>query len=232
VTASRRRARAASVVAGTVVCLATPAASAGDAASPASTPPFDVGLRLAYARPVGAFDAGTHSSDVSFGGIPFALDATVHLTPASPSSWSVAAGIYAAYAPTIPTLCTTASSCVSSIGHDAELDLLARVRAPRIAFVIPEAEVGTGWSWSSRALVDQDVTSTRRWSGPVLLRAALVPTVALGARTRLGLVIGGSVGRSTSFTLQAPDVERRGIEGARLHGTAEVGVRLGILLGS
>src|SRR5665811_391544 len=83
----------------------------------------DVGLRVAYARPVGAFDAGTHATDVSFGGIPLGLDATVRLTPSSSSSpssssWSVAAGAYAAYAPTIPTLCTDTSSCISSIGHD------------------------------------------------------------------------------------------------------------------
>ena len=193
----------------------------------------DVGLRLAYARPLGAFDAGTHASDVSFGGIPLALDATVRLTPetSSRSSWSVAAGVYAAYAPTIPTLCTTASSCVASIGHDSEIDLLARVRAPRIAFVVPELEVGTGWSWSSRSLVDQDVTSTRRWNGPVLLRAALVPSLVLGARTQLGLVIGGSVARSTSFALEAPGVERHGLEGARLHGTFELGVRFAVVLG-
>ncbi len=224
-TASRRCARTTSIAIGVALCLEARVATADDAL-------FDVGVRLAYARPVGAFDGGTHASDVSFGGIPLALDATVRLTPsASASSWSVGAGIYAAYAPTIPTLCTTASSCISSIGHDTELDLLARIRAPRIAFVIPEAEIGTGWSWSSRALVDQDVTSTRRWSGPVLLRAALVPTFALGARTRLGVVLGGSVGRSTSFTLEAPGIERGGIQGARLHGSAEIGVRLGILLG-
>ena len=236
----KRRAHAASFVAGVVVCLVTPAARAAEPASAASAPLVDVGLRLAYARPVGAFDAGTHASDVSFGGIPLALDATVRLTPsssasassASSSAWSLAAGVYASYGPTIPTLCTTASSCVSSIGHDAELDLLARVRAPRLAFVIPEFEIGTGWSWSSRSLVDQDVTSTRRWSGPVLLRAALVPTVALGARTRLGLVVGGSVARSTSFTLEAPGLERHGIEGARLHGSLELGVRFAVAFGS
>jgi hypothetical protein len=152
------------------------------------------------------------------------------LTPSS-SSWSVAAGVYAAYAPTIPTLCTDTSSCISSIGHDTELDLLARVRAPRLAFVVPEIEVGTGWSWSSRSLVDQDVTSTRRWSGPVILRTALVPSLVLGARTRLGLVLGGSLARSTSFTLEAPGLERHGIEGARLHGTLDLGVRFAVLFG-
>ena len=228
------RTRAASFVVGVAVCLEAGAASAADAATgPAPAPLFDVGLRLAYARTVGAFDAGTHASDVSFGGIPLALDATVRLTPSSssPSSWSVAAGVYAAYGPTIPTLCTTASSCISSIGHDTELDLLARVRAPRIAFVVPEAEIATGWSWSSRSLVDQDVTATRRWSGPVVLRAALVPSVALGAWTSLGLVISGTAARSTSFTLEAPGLTRHGIEGARLHGTVELGVRVAFAFG-
>lgn len=191
----------------------------------------EVGLRLAYARPVGAFDAGTHATDVSFGGIPLGLDATIRLTTSTPSSWSVAAGVYVAYAPTIPTLCTDTRTCISSIGRDTELDLLARVRAPRLAFVVPEAEIGTGWSWSSRSLVDNDVTSTRRWNGPVILRAALVPSVVLGDRTRLGLAVGGSLARSTSFTLEAPGVERHGLEGARLHGTLELGVRLGITFG-
>jgi hypothetical protein len=215
-----------------LACLAATSSSAADGRLPEGGL-VDVGLRIAYARPVGAFDVGTHATDVSFGGIPFALDATVRLTPPSSSlsSWSVAAGLYAAYGPTIPTLCTDTSSCIASIGHDTELDLLARVRAPRLAFVVPEGEVGTGWSWSSRSLVDQDVTSTRRWNGPVILRAALVPSLVLGARTRLGLVVGGSVARSTSFTLEAPGVERHGVEGARLHGTLDLGVRFAVVFG-
>jgi hypothetical protein len=126
-----------------VFCAATPAA-ASDGTPDAGL--VDVGLRIAFARPIGAFVAGTHATDVSFGGTPLGLDATSRLTTSSPSSWSVAAGAYAAYAPTIPTLCTDTSWCISSIGHDTELDLLARVRAPRLAFVVPEVEIAAGWS--------------------------------------------------------------------------------------
>ncbi|MDB4934256.1 MAG: hypothetical protein JWP87_1228 [Labilithrix sp.] len=192
----------------------------------------DVGLRTGYARPVGAFDLGTHASDGSFGAIPFALDATFGLQPIErarvDTSWRAAAGVFVAYAPTIPTLCTSAPECISSIGSDVELGMLARVHAPRMAFVLPEAEIGAGWSWSSRSLVDRDAVSTRSWNGPVLLRGALVPSIRLGVHTRFGLVVGGSIARSTSFSLEAPGVTRHGIDGARVHGTLDFGLRFAV----
>jgi len=209
--------------------LVTAQAWAEDSAAPAPTDRrpgrVDVGGRIGYSRPVGAFDAGTRATDLSFGGIPFGLDATYRLTDTAP--WSVSAGAFVSYVPTTPTLCTTASECISSVGHDSELVALARVRGPRLAFVLPEAEFGSGWSWSSRLLVDHDSTSSRRWNGPLLLRAALVPSIRLGAHTRLGLVLGASIARSTSFTLEGPGLERHGLQGARLHGTLDMGLRFG-----
>jgi hypothetical protein len=229
---ARRSARAVK----SVITIAITAASVSVPCS-AHAEGVDVGVRTGYARPAGGFDAGSRATDGSFGAIPLALDVTLRLSPArrtlaeTHASWSVAAGLYGAYAATIPTLCTTASECISSIGRDTELGLVARIRAPRLAFLLPEGELGAGWSWSSRSLVDREAVSTRAWNGPVLLRAALVPSIRLGTHTRLGLVVGGSVARSTSFALDAPGVSRRGIEGARLHGTLDAGVRLGIDFG-
>ena len=78
-----------------VVISMTVPASAQDAASlPRERAPrlVDLGARIAYARPLGAFDAGTHARDGSFGGIPFALDATVRLS--GDARWSVAGGLF------------------------------------------------------------------------------------------------------------------------------------------
>lgn len=186
---------------------------------------LDVGARFGYARPLGAWDAGTRATDLSFGGAPLALDGTVRLGPRGP--WRIGGGLFASWAETIPTLCASTPDCISSIGRDAELGLLARVRAPRLGFLLPEAEIGTGWSWSTRKLVDQGTTSRRTWSGPTFLRAALVPSVALSSRLRLGVVVGGSLGRATSFHLAAPGLDARDASGAKVHGTFDVGVRLG-----
>ena len=60
-TASRRCARTTSIAIGVALCLEARVATADDAL-------FDVGVRLAYARPVGAFDGGTHASDARLHG--------------------------------------------------------------------------------------------------------------------------------------------------------------------
>jgi hypothetical protein len=189
-------------------------------------PPLDVGVRLGYARPVGAFDAGTRATDVSHGGAPLALDATWILPGAR--GWGVSAGLMGSWAKTIPKLCGSFDECTSSLGTDTELLAIARFRAPRLAFVLPEAEIGAGWGWSSRTLASGDASSTRRWSGPVIVRAAIVPTFVLGERTRLGVVVGGSLAQTATFELEAPGVEERNLEGARLHGTVDLAVRFAI----
>jgi hypothetical protein len=186
---------------------------------------LDLGARGGYALPVGAYDAGTRAGDMSFGTIPFALDAVVRLGP--PARWTVGVGGFASLAPSVPRLCASASTCVGSVGRDFELTAMLRVRGPRVAFVLPEGELGAGWSWASRSLEDGDARSTRRWSGPVLLRGALVPTFALGARTRLGIVLGGSLMSTAASRLEAPGVDEPGLPG-RLHGTLDLGVRIGI----
>lgn len=198
-------------------------ASAGQAGQ------VDLGMRLGYARPVGAFQRGLHAGDVSYGGLPLAIDGTVRVGP--PARWSVALGGYFAYAATIPTLCGSASECFGSLGRDVDLALMVRLRAPRLAFVLPEAEVASGWTWSSRSLEDNGVSSTRTWSGPLLLRFAFVPSVALGEKTRLGLVLGGSLAASSSGSLRAPGIEKDGVPSARVHGTFDLGLRFAIDFG-
>jgi hypothetical protein len=225
-----------------LLCLAPLAALAEE--TPAQAPPnpaarpaprartVDVGGRFAFQRSFGAYDRGTRPTDLSFGEVPLSLDVTVHIPKSEGSPWAFEVGALGTYAPTVPTLCAGTSECISSIGHDWELILLARVRAPRTWFFWPELEIGPGWSWSSRKLVDKDTTSTRRWNGPVLVRAALIPTVRLGERTRLGLVLGGSIARSSSFSIEAPGVDRTGsIDSSRLHGTVDLGLRLGVDFG-
>jgi hypothetical protein len=199
--------------------------------SPAAAEPrrFDLGIRLGYARPLGAFDRATHAADTSHGGVGTALDATVRIGP--PAEWNVSAGIFAGWAETIPRLCASASECLSSLGRDAELGVVVRVRGPQFGFLLPEAEMGQGWSWSSRSLADEDATSSHRWSGPVLLRGALVPSIRLGDRTRLGFVLGGSVARSTTLHVEAPGIDTHRTNEARLHSTFDIGLRFGIDFG-
>jgi len=182
----------------------------------------DVGARFAYERPVGAFDAGTRAADTTFGGAAFALDGTARVTS------MLSLGGMLLYAPTVPTLCDSFANCKASVGSDVEIDALARFRAPRWRFIQPEFELGFGWSWSSRSLADDEATSTRRWNGPVLVRVAAIPTFRLGQRTRLGVVLGGSFARSASYELEAPGVNRHGVEGARFHGTLDLGLRFGL----
>lgn len=211
----------------TAVAIAIGAAPATARAEGRGT--IDLGARAGYALPVGALDRGTHALDTSFGGLPFALDAVVRVSP--PQRWAVFVGVLGAVAPTVPAQCATVSSCLGSIGRDFELDWLTRVRGPRVRFFVPEAELGFGWSWSSRSLEDGDARSTRRWMGPVFVRAAFVPAFPLGETTRLGVVLGGSVGATASSRLVAPGIDQRGLRGG-LHGTLDVGVRFAVDLGA
>jgi hypothetical protein len=186
----------------------------------------DVGLRAGVSRPYGAFDATTHVIDTTFGSTPIALDGS--LTVAEPGAWRFAVGGMLSFAPTVPTLCDSFDDCMSSVGSDVELLALLRLRGPRTLFFFPEGELGAGWSWSSRGLANDGVESTRAWSGPVLARVAFIPTFRLGSHTRFGIVFGASLARSASFALEAPGVHREGIEGARLHGTFDLGVRFAL----
>jgi hypothetical protein len=182
---------------------------------------LDLGARAGVALPLGAFDATTRAGDTTFGGTPLGLDATIAIAP------GVAAGALAVWTPTSPRLCGSTSECLSSVGHDAEVDALVRFRGPKFWRIRPEAEVGFGWSWSTRTIVDSDVTSTRRWSGPVLAHAALVPTFDLGRFLRLGVVLGTSLERSSTFTLEGPSLHRAGVPGAAFHGRFDLAARLG-----
>jgi hypothetical protein len=181
---------------------------------------IDLGARAGAALPVGAFDRATHAGDTSFGGLPIGVDATARLGV-------VGLGGYASLAPTVPRLCATASDCIGSVGRDFELGLMTRFRGRKTLFFLPEGELGVGWSWSSRSLEDTGARSTRHWSGPVLLRAAFVPTFALGTRTRLGVVIGGSAAGTASSHLTSPGIGQAGLRGG-IHGTIDLGVRIGL----
>jgi hypothetical protein len=196
----------------------------------AETPPerpVDLGIRFGYALPVGAFDAGTRANDLSHGGVPLGIDATFRATRAP---WSLFVGAGFSYAVAIPRLCGSVSECEGSLGHDVDLLALARLRGPRWRALLPEAELGAGWSWSSRPLDSGGATSTRSFSGPILLHLAATPSLVLGSRVRLGVVVGGSVIATSSSTLEAPGVTRDLHEGARLHGTLDVALRTAIEL--
>jgi hypothetical protein len=187
---------------------------------------LDVGARVGAALPLGAFDRTTRAGDTTFGGTPLALDAAVAVDPHG--RWRVELGGLLRWMPTTPRLCGSTDECLSSIGHDTEIGALARLRAPRWRWVTPEGELGFGCSWSTRQLVDSDATSTRHWSGPVVLRGAIIPTFRLGSHTRLGIVIGTALERSSHAEVEAPALSRRGLEGAAFHGTLEIGARFGL----
>ena len=182
---------------------------------------------LAAALPFGAYDAATRANDLSQGGAALALDASLRATR---TPWALYLGAGFGYALTIPRICGSASECERSLGRDLDVLALARLRGPRFRAILPEAELGTGWSWSSRTLADGDATSRRTFSGPVLLHAAATPSVALGSRVRLGIVVGGALVATSSSTLHAPGVDRDVRDGARLHGTLDLGVRSAVEL--
>lgn len=183
----------------------------------------DLGARAGVSRPYGAFDATTHVADTTFGSTPLAVDAS--LSFAEVGAWRFSTGAMIRWAPAIPTLCDSFEDCMSSVGSDTELLAVIRARGPRTLFFSPEGELGVGWSWSSRGLANDGVESTRSWNGPVLARLAFVPTFRLGSKTRLGVVFGASIARSASFELEGPGIQRERLQGARLHGTFDLGVR-------
>jgi hypothetical protein len=208
------------VLLGSRVALATPPhARAGVALQH----PFEVGFRSGFGVPVGSLEHGTQASDLSYGGVPFSLDATYAFAP------NLSAGAFAAYALAIPKLCDSASDCRSSLGSDASIGVLFRANLPALGVVIPELEFGSGYEWLARRYVDHGATSTRSFSGPLLARVACIPTVRVGSRTSLGLAIGVSVGVAVRAGLEAPGVARSGdTNGASPHGSWDLGIRFAV----
>jgi hypothetical protein len=185
---------------------------------------IDLGLRGGAELPAGGIERGSNASDLTYGGLPVALDAGVSL------SRRVSMGLWASYALTIPKLCASTSDCTQSGGRDVELALSTRVRLPRIAWLTPIAEGGLGYEWSTRVLEASGVEGKRTFEGP-MMRLAIVPTVKLSRRFDLGLALGGRIGVAHRVGVEAPGVNQdRGPDGAQLGGTLDLALRLGTSL--
>ena len=185
---------------------------------------IELGARLGYAFPLGAIERGSRASDATYGGLPIAIDGEAVITPA----WSL--GALFSYALTIPTVCGSASDCVSSLGHDIDLLALVRFHLPPLPWLAPDIEAGLGWVWSSREVSDEGASSIRTFHG-LLVHFALVPALVLSPHVTLGLAIGATFSIATHVALDAPGVSTSGApDGPTLHGTFTTAVRVGVEL--
>jgi hypothetical protein len=172
--------------------------------------------------PFGELERGTRSSDLSFGSIPLGLDAAYAV------SRIISIGAFGVYAPSVPTLCAAASDCIASVGSDARLGLLVRARVPTSGQVLPVLEGGVGYEWTTRRLVDNGAESTRSFSGPILFRAAVIPTFRREAsRFEFGIPIGMAFGVAARSELESPGVHLEShADGRGVHGSVDLGIRL------
>jgi hypothetical protein len=188
----------------------------------ASFPQFDLGASIAYAVPVGAAERGSRLSDTTIGIVPLRLDAAYAITS------SVGVAVAAAYAPAIPTLCQTASDCISSIGSDVTISLRARVLLPRVGPTSPKLDLGFGYEWLTTKLVDSSASSTRAYNGPLLGLLEVELPFRLGKHWTLAPMLGAMLGVFANESLETGAFRQSGsVPDRSAHGWLTLGVRLG-----
>ena len=164
----------------------------------------EVSAAVGWSAPVGSSESGTRTSDTAIGMAPFALGAAYR------ASRLVGVAIGVRYGIAVPTLCTDASSCKSSLGADVALTLRARFYLPRFAGAAPHVDAGLGYEWMTTRLTDNGVASSRAFSGPLVLSASLASPFELGPRWSLGPFVAGDVGTFTSASVDGPGVHTSG----------------------
>jgi hypothetical protein len=174
---------------------------------------------LGYALPVGELERGSKVSDVVYGLVPLGLEAGYR--------WNrtVSLVVHGAYAFGIPTLCATASDCLSSLGHDLRLGLGARFTFQRLGPVVPQVRATFGYEWFRSELSDNGVTSGRSYRGPIL--ASLQAFGNFGSVDHgLGPFVAMSTGIFSNRTLDTPAFSSGStVDGARIHAWMELGIR-------
>ena len=183
---------------------------------------WDVGASIGYAAPVGYAQRGDKTSDTTSALVPFSLDASYRATKNVGAAASITYGIGA------PTLCGSASECVSSLGHDVSFSVHAKLFLPKLFRFEPAIELGPGWEWMTAKLVDSGAESSRAYSGPVFVTEAGAP-FRFGTRVTLGPVTGATVGTFTTARLDTPSFSRDDSGGHAMHAWLSASLRCSVL---
>jgi hypothetical protein len=210
-------------VIGTLVAFVQPAAALAQDNAP--VPPtfasrVTVSAALGYAYPIGSTERGNDTRDVSFGLVPLSLTGAYDLG----KSWSTQLRVN--YAANIPTLCSSGSDCIASLGHDFGLQIgIGRV-FPQWRSFTAQLELYFGWEWLSTRLTDSGVTASRSWNGP---SAALDVFVDLRSRGpwSFGPAIGVSGGVFTHYELETPAGQTSGATTIAMHAWPRITFRIG-----
>jgi hypothetical protein len=208
---------------GRAIALLTPLLVTSGAHAEAKEPArlFDVGASLGYAIPLGSAETGSRVSDTTYGIVPVELDAVYRLTV------GVGVGAWVRYGASIPTLCTTANDCESSIGRDIAVAARVRFFLPRLGPLRLIADAGVGYEWFASKLTDGGATSTRAYRGPLLFTGSVASPFHLSARWTLGPVVGATVGTFTNRSLESPAIdENAAVHGRSVHAWLSLGARL------
>jgi hypothetical protein len=180
---------------------------------------LEAALGLA-ALPLGSLERGSRLRDVSFGAAP--LELAVGYQPAR--TLSVLALL--AYAPSVPTLCATASECMSSVGRDVILGVRVRKDLARRGRAVFSAGLTVAYEWFTSKLASKDVTSARSFAGPMLGLEGFAG-FRLAQRWRLGPYLGVNAGRFVSSALATPSWESSDTVAERtFHAWPVVGARI------
>lgn len=191
------------------------------ASSAAAEDRWDVGASIGYAAPVGSAQRGDKTSDTTSALVPFSLDASYRATKNVGAAASLTYGIGA------PTLCGSASECISSLGHDVAFSARAKLFLPKLFRFEPTMELGPGWEWMTAKLADGGAESSRMYSGPVFVVEASAP-FRFGRRLTLGPALGATMGTFTTARLDTPTFSRDDAGGHAIHAWLYASLRCGV----
>lgn len=198
-----------------LACLLTARASPVQA----DEPHVETGATVAYALPAGNLERGSQVSDVTYGLSQLAIDGAYRLD----QQW--AAGLVLRYGIAIPKLCSSSSTCLSSLGSDTTFAALGRWHPGAWKKLEPAFDVELGYEWFKAKDSDNSVTSSRSYRGWCTTIGAY-GAFRLGRRLTFGPTISGTAGVFQHAALAAPGVSAsHDTDGALLHLWLAVGVR-------
>lgn len=201
-----------------VAVLSAPAEAAGPS----------LGLRLAWAGPVGSAAGHVPLSEEVAWQVPIQLDA---IWTFPPSSGRFGAGLYGSWAPARAgtAACADGASCSAQALRAGAQGLWTFYRAAPVSGrwyggFAAWGGVGAGWEWASHARTRLDATTTTGWNGPEL-------SIQGGVEWRLGLFTVGpfalvGVGRYSNVSIDTPVESGSASIGDRaVHAWIHLGVR-------
>lgn len=175
---------------------------------------------IGYAYPTGAAETGSDTRDVSFGIVPLSVMGTYEFA----RNWLATARVR--YAVNIPTLCSSAPDCESSLGRDVALSIGAGRVLPRRWHVTPQLGFEAGWEWLTTKLSDTGVVASRSWNGPFANLEVFADLRSIGPWS-FGPAVGVDVGLFTGFDLETPAGHASGSTDATIHAWPTLSFRVG-----